>query len=103
MQPEPKGARAMSWQELAALRRQMNDLYPGNRPLQNALAPLEHRAYARETVQDDPKWGVAKMGTFIPAYTALKFFQQLFGRKEWSDPSLRQAAEGYRGMWEGMK
>lgn len=103
MQREPKGASAMSWQELSELRRQMNTLHPNNRPLQNALAPLEHRAYARETVQADPKWGPTKMRVAIPAYTALKFFQQLFGKKEWSDPSLRQAAEGYRGMWEGMK
>jgi len=102
MQVEPKGARTMSWQELNDLRKRMNDLYPGNRGLQNALAPWEHRAYAREVVRDKPKFGPIEMGTVIPAYTALKFFQRLFGRQEWSDPSLRQAAEGYRGMWEGM-
>src|SRR5512139_3034063 len=68
-------------------------------PIQELLAPYEHRAFAREYVQDHPWTGVPAMMTFIPGY---QIYKALGLKPEATPPSLEQAGQGYKGMWEGL-
>lgn len=86
-------------------------------PMQGALGPAEHRAFAREMVQGDPKTAIALSG-MIPGYQAAKWIGRgglgplpsipakallsAFGPKI-SQPSLSQMLGGYRGILEGFK
>jgi hypothetical protein len=100
MDPLPKLPSGLDWSALYQLRMQ----YEKDREMQNALAPLEHRLYAKEYVKANPgMMAPLKMGVMIPGYQALKWLQARMGKKEWSDPSWAQMMEGYRGIGEGME
>lgn len=67
---------------------------------QEVLAPQEHRAFAREWVQDNPVLALPSLTFAIPAYAAAKSLGLIGARTK---PSLNQMAESYRGMWDGLK
>lgn len=65
---------------------------------QNAISPYEHRAYARETVAEDPLMAIS-IGVATPAYQAAKVVGAIGSR---SDASLSQIKEGFVGIGEGL-
>jgi hypothetical protein len=83
----------MGFQELRALRSQMPEA-------QKFLAPYEHRAYARELMQQNPKLGLGLAGA-IPGYQVAKGLGLMGSRTGFSDP-LGQMGQGYMGMGEGL-
>lgn len=87
----------MSWSELFNLRNRPENQTP---EIQAQLAPMEHRAYARETVADSPLMGAIQMGVATPAYTLAK----LFGVQQARSPaSLNELLQGYAGIGDGLK
>jgi hypothetical protein len=82
--------------QLLALRKQY-----GNDPtMQQVLAPYEHQAYTRETVQRNP-WSAIPLAVATPAYAAAKGLGILGSRSGSSDP-LAQIIAGYKGIWQGL-
>jgi hypothetical protein len=84
----------MSWQNLVALRNQYND----DQQAQNAIAPYEHQAYAREAVEQNPMNALAYMA-MIPGYQAYKVATGE-GR---SSPSVEELLHGYKGVFQGIQ
>jgi hypothetical protein len=70
-----------------------------NPQLTEALAPAEHRAFAREWVRENPYLAFPSLLFAIPAYQGAK---ALGLRPQATKPSLAQMAEAYKGMWEGL-
>lgn len=82
---------------------------------QRRLAPAEHRAFAREAVEENPIMALS-LGIAIPAYTAAKMlanvskdvplFSTLFSAanldKSRSGASLKEVTEGFKGISEGL-
>lgn len=66
---------------------------------QNELAPYEHRAFAREFMQESPLAAAVSLPFAIPAYTAYKAMGLGNSR---SQPSLEQMKQGYVGYGEGL-
>ena len=64
---------------------------------QDRLAGVEHRAFAREATKENP-WMSLPIAAAIPAYQAYKAVMP--GSR--SRGSLGQAAQGFRGIWEGL-
>lgn len=89
----PEALAKLDFTELRRLRAQ-----PGAN--QNLLGPAEHRAYARELVQESPVLGTIQMALATPAYEAGKVAGLFRGR---SDPSLYSMGQGYAGIWDGLK
>lgn len=83
----------MSWAELLEARRKTNDP-----KLQELLAPYEHRAYARETVADQP-WMAPVFPPMIAGYQLLKAARGGARTK----PSMAQVGHGLLGTWEGLR
>lgn len=101
-QPENKPLIDENWAASAS----HSDLYNArmstdDKAIQNALAPYEHRAFTREAVQDSavPIGAAIGLAAAIPGYQASK---ALGMEKSRSDPSLKQAVEGYKGIAEGL-
>lgn len=67
---------------------------------QDALAGAEHRAYARETVADNPLMALSLL-VATPAYQAAKLIPGVMGSR--SKPSLSQMGQGLLGIYEGLK
>lgn len=67
---------------------------------QARIAPFEHRAYAREYVQEKGAMGAASMAVAIPAYSAAKALGFTDAR---SPASLEEMKQGFVGVFEGMK
>jgi hypothetical protein len=67
---------------------------------QNTLAPLEHRAFAREWTQENPWLAVPSLTAAIPLYTAAKALGFTNAR---SKPSLNEIRQGYAGIFDGLK
>jgi hypothetical protein len=65
---------------------------------QNAIAPYEHRAFAREATQENPLSALS-LALGIPAYQLAKLLGLTDSR---SDPSLEQMKQGYIGVGEGL-
>ena len=80
--------------ELLRRRRLVND--PA---AQDLLAGLEHRAYARETVQANPLMALSLL-VATPAYQADKAIGATNSR---SAPSLQQMGQGLLGIGEGLQ
>ncbi len=102
------GLAAMSHSALLSLRA---SLAPDD-PLHELLAPIEHRAFARESVSESPVMA-ASLGIAIPAYTGAKWLAQNtdLGRatlgqmdyfKDSSPASFQEMAQAFRGVGEGM-
>lgn len=78
---------------------QMRNKYNGSLGMQRALAPLEHRAYAREAVSENPAMALSLL-LGIPAYQVAKMLG-LHGSRSGADPD--QLIQGYIGVGEGLK
>jgi len=86
---------SMPWSDLYQLRMKTTD------PLQQAMiAPYEHRAYAREQVQDNPLMAPV-FAAAVPAYQA---FKAITGPEDATStpPSWAQVKQGYQGIGEGL-
>lgn len=83
----------MDWEALRRLRAQS----PQN--LQATLAPYEHRAFARESVGDNP-WSAPLYLALVPGYQAAKGVGLLGAR---TGPSMDQLKQGLLGAWEGLR
>lgn len=92
----------MSWDDLYDLRNQ----YGRADPMQNVLAPMEHRAWARELVTEKPIRGAIGQAVLIPVYTAVKSnptLAKLFDAdKARSKPSWEEMKQAYIGIGEGL-
>jgi hypothetical protein len=83
----------MAWEQLLQMRRQTDD--PEE---QRALAPYEHRAYAREEVAANP-WMAPAYLAMVPGYQVLKMLRG--GAR--TPPSLEQVKQGYMGVVDGLR
>ena len=86
----------MTHDELLRLRA----MFDGDNEMQAMLGPMEHEAFAREQVEDDPWRGVPAMLAGIPAYTAAKALGLHGGR---SPASMNEIAQAYRGVGQGLQ
>lgn len=64
---------------------------------QGFISPYEHRAFAREVVQENPLMAISLLAA-IPAYQGYK---AVVGAR--SKPSLDQVLQGYAGIGDGIK
>ena len=67
-------------------------------PHQDLLAPLEHRAFAREWVGENPL-NALPLAAAIPGYQLAKLLGLTQSR---SKPSMDQLFGGYQGVLEGL-
>lgn len=84
----------LSWDDLWDLRNRAG----ADKELQNLIAPFEHRAFAREQVQENPLRALT-LPVMVPAYSAYKAMG--FGNTR-SDPSFAEVGQGYMGIGEGL-
>lgn len=89
--PTEEALAKMSWVDLMALRKKLT-----SREDQNAIAPYEHRAYARENSPD--LYSAAQNAVGSLGYTPYK--AATGGSR--SDPSLSEIGQGLVGVWEGL-
>lgn len=88
----------MPWADLVALRSR----YPGDAMMQSLLAPLEHRAYARELSRIDPLQAVSMVG-LIPAYQGAKALHATPVDETSTPASLDELFAGFQGLIEGLR
>jgi hypothetical protein len=86
----------MSFEDLWLLRNRI----PRDSPDQKRVAPYEHRAFTRQTVQDQPLTAPLGHMITIPGYQLYKALGMGNSR---TGPSLEQAKQAYKGVWDGMK
>lgn len=65
---------------------------------QKHIAPYEHRAFAREYVEENPVSGTIGLAAAIPAYQAYK----AIGSDSRTGLQGKQIAQGYKGIGEGL-
>ena len=71
--------------------------------LQNKVAPFEHRAFARESVTENPLMALS-LALATPAYQISKALpKSVTGNKSRSEPSLEQLKQGFIGIGEGLR
>lgn len=95
----------MSWEDLLALRKQVE----GDQQQQNKVANYEHQAYAREEVERDPMQALV-MQAAIPGYQLKKQVQrglnavapEVFPQGSRSQGGFAQMASGYKGVLQGL-
>ncbi len=80
--------------ELIALRNKTQD-----KEEQNRIAPYEHRAYAREAVEENPAMAIS-MAVLAPGYQVAKAAGLTSGR---SEVSTKHVTEAYKGIGEGLE
>ena len=97
---------SMPWEEAQLASAPHSELYAmrskaKTQEEQNQLANYEHRAYAREAVQDSilPPMAAVGLAAAIPVYQAKKVLGMTQSR---SEPSLEQAKQAYIGVSEGL-
>ena len=93
--PSDDAMAKMSHGDLLLLRKSRRD---DDKEAQNTIAKFEHRAYARESVKDNPATALT-LPLMIPIYSAGKALGVLKGR---SDASLEQMKHGFIGLGEGV-
>ena len=86
----------MPWDKLIEYRKGIDM----NHPVQNKLAPYEHRAWAREQVAQNPANALA-YAFMVPGYQAGKAVMS-FAPGE-TKPSMNQLTNGYKGIGEGLQ
>lgn len=67
---------------------------------QVALAPQEHRAFAREWTQENPLLAVPSLTFAIPGYAVAKKLGLIGSR---TPASFEQMGQSYLGIWDGLK
>lgn len=72
----------------------------GNQGYQQAVAPYEHRAYAREDVRENPMRALL-YAAMIPGYQAAKAVGAI-GEEGTTSPSMEQMKQGFVGVYEGL-
>jgi hypothetical protein len=77
---------------------QLRHSAPWNDPRQAQWAPLEHRAFSRGVVKDNP-WMAAPLAVATPAYA---LYKALGLKPQSTPPSWDQVKAGYQGIWEGL-
>lgn len=90
----------MPWQDLMELRSKLK-----SKADQNAIAPYEHRAYAREN--SDTAFGALQNIVATPMYTGAKVANRATGGAlpiggSRSDPSLAELKHGILGVWDSL-
>ena len=88
----------MTWQQLQDLR----DKNAGDQQMQQQLEPFEHRAYARESVAENPL-NALKFAFMIPGYQAAKASGILDSDASTTPASLDQVTQGFAGIGDGLK
>ena len=88
----------MTWQQLQDLR----DKNAGDQQMQQQLAPFEHRAYARESVAENPL-NALKFAFMIPGYQAAKASGVLDSDASTTPASFDQVTQGFAGISDGLK
>lgn len=78
----------------------MRGALPSNDPQQRSIAPFEHRAFAREYVQENPVTGALGLSLAIPGYAAAKALGLTKSRTPFS---FDQISQGYTGIAEGLR
>jgi hypothetical protein len=73
---------------------------PDDDPLQQLIAPFEHRAFAREQASQNPIATAVTMPFMIPGYAMMKALGLQSGR---TPASIEQVKQGYIGLHEGLK
>ena len=89
----------MPWEDLQQLRNKA----AGNTPAESAIAPYEHRAYARENVSIANPLDAAVFATLPPAYQAAKIAGLTPTDSQSTPPSFNQFVQGEIGVGEGLK
>lgn len=88
---------SLPWSTLYQMRMQSSD------PLVQAMiSPYEHRAYAREQVQQNPLQAPLFAGALIPGYQAAKLAGLIPTDGQSSAPSWDQFTGGLTGVGEGL-
>lgn len=77
-----------------------NKIDRNNKDAHNKLAPLEHRAFAREFATESPVKASVSLPFAIPLYTASKVLG--LQPKARSDASIEEMMQGYKGLVEGV-
>lgn len=88
----------VGFMQMRGLRQQFNN----DPTMQAILAPYEHQAYARETVQQGGWPAALQQALAIPGYQAAKALGLASGRSGTSDP-LAQMIQAYKGIWQGLQ
>ena len=88
----------MTWNDLQDLRAKN----AGDQQMQQQLAPFEHRAYARESVADNPL-NALKFAFMIPGYQAAKNSGLWSTDASTTPASLDQLTQGFAGVGDGLK
>lgn len=74
----------------------------GDQPMQQQLAPYEHRAYAREEVMDNPL-NALKLAFMIPGYQAAKNSGLWPSDSSTTPASMDQLTQGFAGVGDGLQ
>lgn len=72
---------------------------PDDKSSHDAIAPFEHRAFAREIIKENPLMALP-VAASVPTYTAAKAVGLWDGR---SGASLEELKQGFIGIGEGVK
>ena len=88
----------MTWNDLQDLRAKN----AGDQQMQQQLAPFEHRAYARESVAENPL-NALKFAFMIPGYQAAKVSGILDSDSSTTPASLDQLTQGFAGVSDGLQ
>ncbi|MCI0561998.1 MAG: hypothetical protein MN733_26215 [Nitrososphaera sp.] len=92
--------------ELLAMRSSLKDQGASTRQM---LAGLEHGAFAREWVEENPLLAVPSLLFATPGYAIGKKVAQATGLDRYipylggTPPTISQVASGYEGMWSGIR
>ncbi len=90
-------ANNMSQQDLNALRIK----YAQDQQAQRALSPFEHKATAREAVEENPLMAIP-YAAMVPGYAAAKALNLLPTEESTTPPSMAQIVGGYEGIGQGL-
>jgi len=89
---------SMPWEKLQALRNQ----FANNPAAQQMIAPYEHRAYARESVNNNLLMAPV-MAAMVPGYQAAKAIGLTGSDNQTTAPSWAQFVQGEQGVYDGVK
>lgn len=91
-------ANAMSQQDLNMLRIQ----HAKDMEYQKAISPYEHKATAREAVEENPLMAIP-YAAMVPGYAVAKALHLLPEEESTTPPSWAQVIGGYQGIGQGLE
>ncbi len=92
---DPNALAKANWETLVGMRRDI----PPDDPRQAAVAPYEHRAWAREQVAANPLLAPV-YAALVPGYQLAKLVRSMGAR---TAPSMDQLTQGMTGIAEGVQ